>query len=425
MKKITSLLLTFLLVFTLAAGVQAQTVIDSKQEVKSVWLNEEKLELGNNSIYTENDVNYIPLRNVLEQLNYTVKWDSGNRAVIADKYGNVINIQIGSNIGYVNDTPVELDVAPKLVNGKTYASLGSLTQLLSINVEWDSTTQALHLMQESSQGYFWKVEKDGVVVHILGSIHVGNDDMYPIRDEIEEAFYNADNVAVEVNILEMPDQQTLDKIVALQGYSDGKTLKDHVSAETYERLQTFLADLELPTDSYDEYKAWAVLLDINSYLAFLESYQGGLGIDVYFLLKAMEQDKPILELESYLLQYSMFDSYSKELVESQINAALDLVYSEGEAEGESTAVLSELASLWIEGDDEGLEALIKAYEAESKEEYGKMILERHPQMIERIEGYLNNADKESYFVIVGYLHTLGKDGLIALLKQKGYDVTRL
>ncbi|MNO06309.1 TraB family protein [compost metagenome] len=59
------------------------------------------------------------------------------------------------------------------------------------------------------------------------------------------------------------------------------------------------------------------------------------------------------------------------------------------------------------------------------EYYQTTIKDRNIGMIEKIEGYLEDKSKETYFVVVGALHMVGKDGIVTRLKEKGYTVTRL
>lgn len=422
MKKLISLLSVFAMLFVLATGIHAQEAGNSVGKAITVWLNEEQVQFGQNAPIVENGTTLVPAREILESLEYEISWDDENGVVIAEKYGLSLAFQIGNTTAYVNGIETELAAAPKVYNETTYVPVRIISETIGFDVKWNSSARSVSLTKEASTGYIWKVEKDGVEVHLLGSIHLGDAKMYPLRDEIEEAFDNSDHLVVEVNIAELPDEQTAAEIQALQTYSDGTTLKDHISEDSYARVQAFLEALELPTNSYDTYKPWAVYLDMVNFAAASTGYQGGLGIDMYYLSRAIAADKPILELESYSSQVKIFDSYSKELQEQQLNEALDGIF--GEATDTSEPSLDELAGLWIQGDDAGLEALVKELQ-QNPEAYEKLLKNRHAGMLEKIEGYLNNEQKESYFVIAGYLHMLGEDGLVTLLKEKGYTVTRI
>ncbi|HIW34398.1 MAG TPA: TraB/GumN family protein [Candidatus Paenibacillus intestinavium] len=424
MKKITSLLIALIMVFSLATAVQAQEVDTTANKAISVSLNGEVVQFGDNEPLLEKGTTLVPARQIFETLGYTVSWDKENNAVQAEKYGLSVALQIGNLTAYVNGIETELTSAPKVYNNTTYVPLRFISEAIGFDVEWQGATRSVLLTKEKSKGYFWKVEKDGVEVHLLGSIHMGDAKMYPLRDEIEEAFDSSDHLVVEVNIAAGPDEQTVKEIQALQLYSDGTTLKDHVSAETYARVQSFLEALELPTNTYDIFKPWAVQLDMVNFVAASSGYQGGLGIDMYYLNRAQLANKPILELESYSSQLNIFDSYSKELQEQQVNEVLDGIFGTGDATTATEPSIDDLAGLWIQGDDAGLEELVASMQ-ESPEIYEKLLENRHAGMLEKIEGYLSNEQKESYFVVAGYLHMLGEDGLITQLKNKGYKVTRI
>lgn len=425
MKKWTSLLIAFAMLFVLATGVQAQEAVNTaNKEVTTVWINGEKVQFGTKQPIVENGVTLVPARAMLETLGYNVSWSQATGIISAEKYGFFFGLKINNSIAYVNGIEKQLAVAPKIKDGTTYVPLRFISETVGYNVKWDKVTRSVLLTKEASEGYIWKVEKDGVVVHLVGSIHFGDAKMYPLRDEIEEAFENSDKLAVEVNLAQAPDDKAAAEIVALQTYSDGTTLKDHLSAETYARVQAFLQEIAFPVDFYDKYKPWAVYLDMTNYLALTTGYYGGIGIDMYYLNRAQEAQKPIVELESYTSQIKVFDSYSKELQERQVNESLDSIYGLTENIDSSEPSIDVLADLWIRGDDAGLEELVVAFEKET-ELYEKLLVKRHAGMLEKIEGYLNNEKKESYFVVVGYLHMLGKDGLVTLLREKGYTVTRI
>jgi len=55
--------------------------------------------------------------------------------------------------------------------------------------------------------------------------------------------------------------------------------------------------------------------------------------------------------------------------------------------------------------------------------YEKLIYERNRNMVSKIEEFLRT--KETYFVVVGAGHLVGKKGIIEMLKGKRYPVEQL
>jgi uncharacterized protein YbaP (TraB family) len=82
-----------------------------------------------------------------------------------------------------------------------------------------------------------------------------------------------------------------------------------------------------------------------------------------------------------------------------------------------------MAKMWVDGDDAASAELTNAMK-ELPEYYKGMIGDRNEGMIEKVEGYLADENKDTYFVVAGYLHMLGDDGIITKLQEKGYTITR-
>jgi len=55
--------------------------------------------------------------------------------------------------------------------------------------------------------------------------------------------------------------------------------------------------------------------------------------------------------------------------------------------------------------------------------YEKIVCERNKNIALKIESYLKT--KERYFIVIGAAHLVGKDGIIEILKKKGYIVEQL
>ena len=78
------------------------------------------------------------------------------------------------------------------------------------------------------------------------------------------------------------------------------------------------------------------------------------------------------------------------------------------------------------GGHKGVESIIIRSLAEDKRLspiYEKLIYERNRSMASKIEDYLKT--KETYFVVVGAGHLVGSQGIIELLKGKGFVVEQL
>ncbi|MBT2290030.1 TraB/GumN family protein [Paenibacillus albidus] len=414
MKKLTALLLSFVMLFVFATGAQAQAAAPSV----NIMLGEKQLTFDNGQPFFENATTLIPVKSFLEGLDYKLSWEAETSTLHASKGELSFALRRDNNQAMANDEAHQLTVAPKIVNGTLYAPLRFLAENAGYRVGWDAKNRAAALEQQDSKGFFWKVEKDGSVVYLLGSIHHGNDKMYPMRPEMNVAYANSDYLVVEANIAAPMDKQ---KIAEMQKkymlYDDNTTLADHIDAKTYAKLQDILKENGAPETAYDPLKAWAAYLNLVSLKSALEGYGGGLGVDMYFLQKALATGKSILEMESHDFQYSMLNNFSDELTASLVKQTVEIFYQPDNS-------VETMADVWLAGDEAALMTELTGMK-EIPEFYKAVVKDRNVGMIEKIEGYLGDENKETYFVIAGYFHMLGEDGIVTKLKEKGYTITRL
>jgi len=79
-----------------------------------------------------------------------------------------------------------------------------------------------------------------------------------------------------------------------------------------------------------------------------------------------------------------------------------------------------IVQAWASGDMKALDSILLQNLKEYPEVYQRLILDRNRAWLPKIESYL--AQRENYLVVVGAGHMAGKDGVIEMLKAKGYSV---
>ncbi len=80
----------------------------------------------------------VPIRTVIESLGGKLDWDAEKRLVTVNYNGTEIKLIINSKRIIVNGSIVENDVAPLIINGRTYLPLRFLLENLGCSVEWDA-----------------------------------------------------------------------------------------------------------------------------------------------------------------------------------------------------------------------------------------------------------------------------------------------
>jgi len=412
LKKLLSLIVAVVMFLSFTVGAHAQAIA----KPVTILLGDEAFVFENDQPFVEKSTTLVPMEAFLEQLGFEVTWTDKTKTLTAIHEFAEVSMTLNNPIVTINEAQFELAIAPKQINKTLYVPLRFFAEAFGFTVDWNGQTNTVTLSVEESEAFFWKVEKEGNVVYLLGSIHAANDTMYPMRSLIEKSFIESNHLVVEVDVTKQVDEALTTKIQGFMMYTDGSKLSDHISAKSYSDIQEILAKFELSPNIFDPYKPWQVANEISMLKAALDGYESGLGIDLYYLMKANELQKSILELESFELQLGMFDNFSKEQQQKMIDEAIVGFYSE-----ESS--IEPLADLWVNGDDEALIEMTNALQ-EQEEFYTKVVKDRNIEMVKKIEGYLNSKEPSSYFVIAGYLHMLGDHGVVTLLQDKGYKVTR-
>jgi uncharacterized protein YbaP (TraB family) len=86
-------------------------------------------------------------------------------------------------------------------------------------------------------------------------------------------------------------------------------------------------------------------------------------------------------------------------------------------------MLGELLAVWRKGDEAKMEELyIKDLKLYPKL-YQTLIVDRNNKWVRNIEVYLNGSGNT--MVVVGAAHLVGADGLVNLLRKRGYKVIKL
>ena len=147
MKRFVSFLLASLLLFSgiVASAANTEIIVNGKTAV---------IAEGMGKIVNENDRTFVPLRFLLEYLDFSVDWDDKTETAIGvNKNGDSFLVQIGNKtLFYFKENGqkanlTKMDVAPFLnvSEGRTYVPLRFLAEAMGYVVGWDGRTETVTL----------------------------------------------------------------------------------------------------------------------------------------------------------------------------------------------------------------------------------------------------------------------------------------
>ncbi|MBR1738461.1 MAG: DUF4163 domain-containing protein [Firmicutes bacterium] len=107
---------------------------------------------GNEVIYDQKPIIedgrvLVPMRATFEALGATIEWDDATKTVRASNGTDNISIEVGKNelIREGKDN-ITLDVAAKIVNGRTLVPLRAVSEAFSADVSWDNQTKTVSII---------------------------------------------------------------------------------------------------------------------------------------------------------------------------------------------------------------------------------------------------------------------------------------
>lgn len=264
----------------------------------------------------------------------------------------------------------------------------------------------------------WTLEGRGGVITLLGSVHLGRPDFYPLAPAIEQAFSEARVLAVELDLTAVDDQSLREQLNRTGYFPTGAAGLWSALSETQARqLRDFCGQNACPPAAQlSRMRPWLLSFMLGNQMMQAEGYEPGLGVDRYFLDR--RAGRRLLALESLSQQLGLFAQLPL-ADQCRLLAQTLADYRRG------PAYLEALIDAWYRGDMAALEGLVLApfLEPDNALLYDRLLVRRNRAMAEQLDAQAAAGDH--LFVVVGAGHLPGPDGLLALLKARGYKARAL
>lgn len=274
---------------------------------------------------------------------------------------------------------------------------------------------------EEENSLLWEIKGNNLKTSsfLFGTIHMIPEDDYLFDKVAQDAFAKAEKVYFEINTETMFDMTTQFSLLMKSFMDDGVRLKDLVSAEDYNLVEAHFKEMGLPLAFLDRLKPMILSVFAS------QGAQGGGGIDMSTTKSyemeltemAKKSKKPIDGLETIQYQMSMFDSIP---YEAQADMLIGSIKGES---GEDDNEFGKMVELYKNQDLLGLQDMITGNEDDIMTKYEKvLIVNRNRNWIAPMK---ESMSERPTFFAVGAGHLAGKEGVIALLREEGYEVVPL
>ena len=266
----------------------------------------------------------------------------------------------------------------------------------------------------------WRIELP-TPSYLYGTIHLPDDRVTSLPQVVTEAIGSCGALFTEIPM----DMDKLMGAAQAAMLPKGTRLVDQVGEELYARMKAYVEGRGAKMTALDRMKPWAgttqlMAIDMMAQMATKQP------LDMKLYAGAKKAGKTVGGLETVESQLAVFETLSVEEQRNMLTATLGELEKQV-AEGKSP--VEELIQLYLRGDEAALDKRMNEYplgdEALSAKIKDRLLANRNGDMVDRMVEELQRHPERGAFFAVGAAHYGGELGIVKLLRDRGYRITRL
>jgi uncharacterized protein YbaP (TraB family) len=275
---------------------------------------------------------------------------------------------------------------------------------------------ALAPTRAATHAFAWKATGRQGAVYLVGSVHLLSKDFYPLNPALDSAYKDSNLLVEEVDLGEMAQPDAQMALLSRGMLPSGQTLDTVLSPTTAALLNKHLGDFGMMGEVAKRFKPWMAALTIESLAWVNAGFDPNLGLDKHFYDRAVADGKTVRGFETMAFQVSLFDDMPMDQQDKLLASTLKDIDTE-------QANMTNLIAAWRNGDAPDVERLVLADVKSDPAVYKRMLVDRNRTWMPKIEQLL--ARNGRALVVVGAAHLVGPDGLLSMLRAKGYAIEQL
>lgn len=268
----------------------------------------------------------------------------------------------------------------------------------------------------AAKHFMWRISDGSHKLYLVGSVHVLRAQDYPLPPELEQAYASSDGLVEEIDLSQFDPMSLQVQMTDRGSLPPGQTLKDVVPQGLYLELTAEAKRRGVDMDLLDGMRPWMASIVMEDLLLRHAGLDPALGVDIHFSNEAQAVHKPVTGLELPEDQIGMLADLPETAQEEMLRQSLH-------EDTTSDPALQEMLTAWHQGDASTLEKVMLRELSGYPAVYQPMLVQRNRKWVPKLEALLKSG--KQYFVVVGALHLVGPDGLLANLRKDGYKVEQL
>lgn len=261
--------------------------------------------------------------------------------------------------------------------------------------------------QKLENSLLWKISGNGLKTpsYLFGTVHLTCD--ATLSPKVNAALDATQQLYLE---LDMDDPNMMTEMMGGMAMKEGVTMTSLISEADYKLLNEFIKkNTGMPLSMMDSYKPFLISAMLMPKMADcpVQSIEQSL-MDV-----AKKQNEETYGLETFAEQFEVFDAIPyKDQMEDLLKSAKDNMVSD-------KAEYDKMMAMYNAQDLNGLMKLMSETDNKTASHSDVLLVNRNKNWIPKIE---KTAKEKPTFFGVGAAHLGGDNGVIMLLRKKGYKV---
>ncbi|WP_165760210.1 TraB/GumN family protein [Niastella populi] len=257
----------------------------------------------------------------------------------------------------------------------------------------------------------WKISGNGLArsCYLYGTMHVLCAEDATVSDSLKLAIRYADEIYFELDMDNMGEMLGAMKFLRM---NDGKKLSELLTKEEYARVEAYFKQhsVPLPLAMMNRFKPYFISSLIGEQMMSCEQKNG---MEELIMRESRQYQKEIKGLETSEFQASIFDSIPYEKQAKDLVSYIDSIDSYKQ-------VTMEMVEVYRQQNLERMDSLMHKSDPGMDEYMDILLYGRNRHWVEQMPGIMKG---KCILFAVGAGHLPGRQGVINLLRKKGYKVT--
>lgn len=256
----------------------------------------------------------------------------------------------------------------------------------------------------------WRISGKGLThpSWLFGTMHVLCEKDAALTDSLKSVIAACDEVYFEIDLSDMTGMLSSMKYMKM---NDSKKLSDLLKPDEYARVKDYFGKhaAMIPFGMLERFKPMLISGLIEEQGLGCQTTDG---MELMIMQQLHSYNKPVHGLETVAFQAGLFDSIPYEEQAKELLNDID-------SADQNRQTTQQLAEVYNRQDLDAIEALSNKDDAGMKGYMDLLLYGRNRKWAVMLDGLLRD---KSLLVAVGAAHLPGKEGVIELLRKKGYTV---